>query len=733
MRGQLGTIVEFNPVDALGWIELDEGGRVRFGVTSLPREWGFTWVLLGTRVEVRGTTPGYKGVPKAVAVVPLVKPQDPWGHAHGMLPVSRPVQLFVSFAPADDAFAQCLENHLAPMESRGVVRTWSVRRMEPGLDRDSEIRARLDGSDIILLLISADFFASPACMRLVQRALEIERPGLGPPEVIPVIVRAVDWEITSFAHLRALPDNGEPVASWSNHDDAWVSVIRGIRASIKALASSRQREREPLDSTPEPAPHETATGPVHAVSGSEVIYTKESPLRLTPTEVDLLVRYLKDDWPRGTRLALHVDDGYDVHGANGCLFVGRARIYEERARCRLIEGAAEGRARHWRALYYPGATPSHAFLFQAALYFDELFVLHPGGALFRNQRVWRHHGATDDSRYEREFLDRLSRFDRTVMPLKQALVLHCVPPQMHRHPQFIKFLTSDLDDPEFVTIAGEANHQPVFVAAEKMEPLLPLVGEGGDVNSIRRELLWRSLHGGNPGGPGAARRGDLFPENSPHGVKRVTPVLGASILLNHALLTAEQYGLVPVTDDPVMARLLQRKLARVSDRAEFVDFRRQVQIKADALAMRVIEEYLPTFRFESFEHVLEARARLAEQLRLFRDAMLSLAAEIDESPYDQLFSRRVETILNAKIRPAVETLRREIQRSQDSFVAKFLRNVQAGAVPVVGLVLAGLPPSAVIAMGAGVLTAEAAIETYREVKAVKRNGFSLLLGEACKS
>ncbi len=64
-----GTIVELNPYDALGWIELDAGGRVRFGGSALK---GFrTEPGVGTRVEVRGTTPGFAGATKAVMVVPL--------------------------------------------------------------------------------------------------------------------------------------------------------------------------------------------------------------------------------------------------------------------------------------------------------------------------------------------------------------------------------------------------------------------------------------------------------------------------------------------------------------------------------------------------------------------------------------------------------------------------------------------------------------------------------------
>ncbi|AFE07195.1 hypothetical protein COCOR_06885 [Corallococcus coralloides DSM 2259] len=70
MSGQKGTIVELNPIDALGWIELDEGGRVRFGGTAL-KSFAVS-PSVGTRVEVHGTAPGYKGVPKAVMVTPLV-------------------------------------------------------------------------------------------------------------------------------------------------------------------------------------------------------------------------------------------------------------------------------------------------------------------------------------------------------------------------------------------------------------------------------------------------------------------------------------------------------------------------------------------------------------------------------------------------------------------------------------------------------------------------------------
>ncbi len=70
MTGRPGTILSLDPHDALGWIQLDDGERVRFGGTALE---GFaTEDLIGIRVVVLGTIAGYQGVPKAVRVTPLV-------------------------------------------------------------------------------------------------------------------------------------------------------------------------------------------------------------------------------------------------------------------------------------------------------------------------------------------------------------------------------------------------------------------------------------------------------------------------------------------------------------------------------------------------------------------------------------------------------------------------------------------------------------------------------------
>jgi hypothetical protein len=57
----IGTITEIEPEDGLGWIDLEDSSRVRFGVTACK---GFV-PAIGMVVRVMGTRPGYGGTVKA--------------------------------------------------------------------------------------------------------------------------------------------------------------------------------------------------------------------------------------------------------------------------------------------------------------------------------------------------------------------------------------------------------------------------------------------------------------------------------------------------------------------------------------------------------------------------------------------------------------------------------------------------------------------------------------------
>ncbi|MEO7331148.1 MAG: hypothetical protein ABI193_21415 [Minicystis sp.] len=118
MSGDKGTIVALDPIDALGWIELDDGGRVRFGGTSL-KGFGVN-PGVGTRVVVWGTAPGYKGVIKATEVGPLDPPPPPAAPVHPALPEvswAEFVRTHPRFSDVDEVCVPCA----VPAPSRALT------------------------------------------------------------------------------------------------------------------------------------------------------------------------------------------------------------------------------------------------------------------------------------------------------------------------------------------------------------------------------------------------------------------------------------------------------------------------------------------------------------------------------------------------------------------------------------------------------------------------------------
>jgi hypothetical protein len=63
----------------------------------------------------------------------------------------------------------------------------------------------------------------------------MERHEAGTARVIPVILRPVDWRTAPFGKLQALPRDGRPVTRWSDKDEAFLDVARGIREVAESM------------------------------------------------------------------------------------------------------------------------------------------------------------------------------------------------------------------------------------------------------------------------------------------------------------------------------------------------------------------------------------------------------------------------------------------------------------------------------------------------------------------
>jgi len=150
---------------------------------------------------------------------------------------AAPLTLFVSYSHGDEALKDDLVMHLANLKRQGKIRAWQDRDIEAGAEWDAAIKQQLETAEIILLLITARFINSDYCYDLeMQRALQ--RHAAGTARVIPIILKPCDWQGSPFSQLQALPKDAKPVTKWDDPDEAFLSVVQGLRKAVESLQAN---------------------------------------------------------------------------------------------------------------------------------------------------------------------------------------------------------------------------------------------------------------------------------------------------------------------------------------------------------------------------------------------------------------------------------------------------------------------------------------------------------------
>jgi hypothetical protein len=149
--------------------------------------------------------------------------------------------LFFSYAHEDQKLRLQLDNHLSTLKRQGYIETWHDRRIRPGQEWAGQIDQHLERAQVILLLVSSYFLASDYCYDK-EMARAFERRKTGEAQVIAVILRPCDWTETPFSELQCLPTDAKPVTSWSNRDEAFLDVARGIRKTVGELLRAEEQK-----------------------------------------------------------------------------------------------------------------------------------------------------------------------------------------------------------------------------------------------------------------------------------------------------------------------------------------------------------------------------------------------------------------------------------------------------------------------------------------------------------
>jgi hypothetical protein len=141
------------------------------------------------------------------------------------------VEVFISYAKADEPYRKQLETHLSVLKRQGLVSLWHDEQIQLGTNKVEAVDTHLSEASIILLLVSADFLASDYCYS-IEMAQALKRHEAGLVQVIPIVVRPCEWRQLPIGRLQALPMNGDSISEWGSADNAWTEVATSLRRMI---------------------------------------------------------------------------------------------------------------------------------------------------------------------------------------------------------------------------------------------------------------------------------------------------------------------------------------------------------------------------------------------------------------------------------------------------------------------------------------------------------------------
>ena len=146
---------------------------------------------------------------------------------------SRPnssIRLFYSYSHRDASYKDAMDKSLQLLQANGIFQQWSDHQILPGQSISAKVREEMNQANIIVFLFSVDFIASPECQREWAYAAELASDGRMLFR-IPIILRDCAWkEMLKDDDVKALPEDGNPIATYPNSDTAWLRVYEGIKA-----------------------------------------------------------------------------------------------------------------------------------------------------------------------------------------------------------------------------------------------------------------------------------------------------------------------------------------------------------------------------------------------------------------------------------------------------------------------------------------------------------------------
>jgi formylglycine-generating enzyme required for sulfatase activity len=158
--------------------------------------------------------------------------------------MNEPIKVFLSYSHKDDELREELSSHLSSLAHQKLIEPWHDRNIDAGSGWASEIDQNLARAEIILLLVSSDFINSRYCYSIEMKEA-LARHEANAVQVIPVIIRACDWQRSPLGKLQAIPRDNQAVANNRDkyaRDQPWLQVVKEIGKVAQQIRDRRIAE-----------------------------------------------------------------------------------------------------------------------------------------------------------------------------------------------------------------------------------------------------------------------------------------------------------------------------------------------------------------------------------------------------------------------------------------------------------------------------------------------------------
>jgi hypothetical protein len=147
------------------------------------------------------------------------------------------ISVFCSYSDKDRSYQRELQAQLSVMQRENAIDLWTFDEITAGTEWQHQVDEKLKEAKVVLLLLSGNFFSSEYCVYEMDVALR--RQKAGDTVVVPILLRACDWDHSELARLQVLPNAKKPISRWKGkRDEAWKIVIDGIRKIVDSIAKT---------------------------------------------------------------------------------------------------------------------------------------------------------------------------------------------------------------------------------------------------------------------------------------------------------------------------------------------------------------------------------------------------------------------------------------------------------------------------------------------------------------